>query len=203
MGQDIRELFRDTKPDGEESLPEGHTNRFEKKLQQQFPQVNKKSKFVFLPVAATIMIAVAVGMFLYFSNHSTEKFDQPLVVESPSEEIKGKKNNAAIDYKLSDVSPEFKKIEDYYMATLNIQLARLNMTPGNKNLIDAFMLKLETLNEEYLALNVEIRENGLNGETVEALIGNLQLRLDLLKKLKSKLTEIEQSKNISNEDYKA
>ena len=89
------------------------------------------------------------------------------------------------------------------MASLNIQLAKLDMTPGNKELIDAFMRKLETLNDEYIALNAEIQESGLNEETVEAMIANLQLRLDLLKKLKNKLDEIEQSKDLKNENYQA
>ena len=89
------------------------------------------------------------------------------------------------------------------MASVNIQLAKLEMTPGNKELIDAFMKKLETLNEEYIALNAEIQETGLNEETVEAMIANLQLRLDLLKKLKTKLNEIEQSKDNRYENYQA
>ena len=77
------------------------------------------------------------------------------------------------------------------------------MTPNTKELIDAFMNKLETLNEEYIALNAEIQETGLNEDTVEAMVANLQLRLDLLKKLKNKLNEIQQSKDTRNENYQA
>jgi hypothetical protein len=65
------------------------------------------------------------------------------------------------------------------------------------------MKKLETLNEEYIALNAEIQETGLNEETVEAMIANLQLRLDLLKKLKTKLSEIKKSKDNRYENYQA
>ena len=124
-------------------------------------------------------------------------------MDTPVEDEVKEEKVPTTEYRLSDVSPEFKKIEDYYMASVNIQLAKLDMTPENKELIDAFMKKLETLNEEYIALNAEIRETGINEETVEAMIANLQLRLDLLKKLKTKLNEIEQSKDNRHENYQA
>lgn len=96
-----------------------------------------------------------------------------------------------------------KKVEDYYLASLNIQLAKIDLTPENKELVDSFMSKLETLDQEYVALNTEIEQSGINEETIEAMIANLQLRLDLLKKLKTKLNELKQSKNEHYENYQA
>ena len=203
MGQDIRKMFQE-KPEHEEyKLQSGHQQRFEDRLNRAMPVEKEKNNFHFLQIAAGLMIALAVGAFLYFSNNEAETVNSPQIVETPSEEKAEKEEVTGTDYRLSDVSPEFKKIEDYYMASLNIQLAKLDMTPGNKELIDAFMRKLETLNDEYIALNAEIQETGLNEETVEAMIANLQLRLDLLKKLKNKLDEIEQSKDLKNENYQA
>ncbi|WP_298247563.1 hypothetical protein [uncultured Christiangramia sp.] len=202
MGQDIRRMFQE-KPEQEHQLQSGHQQRFEDRLNRAMPVEKKKNNFHFLQIAAGLMIALAVGAFLYFSNNEAETVNSPQIVETPSEEKAEKEEVTGTDYRLSDVSPEFKKIEDYYMASLNIQLAKLDMTPGNKELIDAFMRKLETLNDEYIALNAEIQETGLNEETVEAMIANLQLRLDLLKKLKNKLDEIEQSKDLKNENYQA
>ncbi len=202
MGQDIRKMFQE-KPEQEHKLQSGHQQRFEDRLNRAMPVEKKKNNFHFLQIAAGLMIALAVGAFLYFSNNEAKTVNSPQIVETPSEEKVEKEEVPGTDYRLSDVSPEFKKIEDYYMASLNIQLAKLDVTPGNKELIDAFMRKLETLNDEYIALNAEIQETGLNEETVEAMIANLQLRLDLLKKLKNKLNEIEQSKDLKNENYQA
>lgn len=205
MGQDIREMFRSEKHIENEKLREGHQSRFEARLEEALP-VEKKSKQSyrdFLKIAAVIVVALGIGAFFFFNNNELPVQHDNQMVDAPAEEVSEEEKESTTEYRLSDVSPEFKKIEDYYMASVNIQLAKLEMTPGNKELIDAFMKKLETLNDEYIALNAEIQDTGLNEETVEAMIANLQLRLDLLKKLKTKLNEIKQSKDNRYENYQA
>ena len=73
------------------------------------------------------------------------------------------------------------------------ELAQLTITDDNKELIDSFMLQLEGLDKEYTRLNEEIDESGINETSVNSLINNLELRLELLFKLKSKLSEIKQA----------
>ncbi|HSI70275.1 MAG TPA: hypothetical protein VK941_08595, partial [Gillisia sp.] len=73
----------------------------------------------------------------------------------------------------------------------------------NKALIDAFMLELEELDKEYQRLNAELNEAGPNEQTIEAMVANLQLRLELLLKLKNKLNEIKNSKNKNYENLQA
>lgn len=204
MGQDIREMFRNEEHTGKEKLNQGHQKRFEARLDEAFPVQKKKTNhYHFLQIAAVIVVALGIGAFFFFNNGDDPVENTNQIVENPVEEKAENGGIPAAEYRLSDVSPAFKKIEDYYMASVNIQLAKLDMTPENKELIDAFMKKLETLNEEYIALNAEIQETGINEETVEAMIANLQLRLDLLKKLKTKLNEIEQSKDNKYENYQA
>jgi hypothetical protein len=201
MGQDIREMFRNEERRSDHELPSGHKRRFENRLEKELPQKKGGSGFNIMSIAAMIIVALGVGAFFFFNENNADPNLQIQVADVPEHNIQEEESTST--YRLSDDSPEFKKIEDYYMASLNIQLARLDMTSENKELIDAFMIKLETLNDEYLALNAEIQESGLDGGTVEAMISNLQLRLDLLKKLKNKLDEIEQSKNNSYENYQA
>ena len=203
MGQDIREMFRNQEHIGTEKLNKGHQKRFEARLDESFPvQKRKTSYYQVLQIAAILVVALGVGAFFYFNNDGMSMEEKNQIVETPVEEENSEEIKTT-EYRLSDVSPEFKKIEDYYLASVNIQLANLDMTPENKELIDAFMTKLETLDQEYIALNAEIQETGLNEETVEAMIANLQLRLDLLKKLKTKLNEIKQSKDNRYENYQA
>lgn len=203
MGQDIREMFRNQEHTGTEKLNKGHQKRFEARLEEAFPvQKKKTSYYQVLQIAAILVVALGVGAFFYFNNDGIPVEENNQIVETPVEEETSEETKTT-EYRLSDVSPEFKKIEDYYLASVNIQLANLDMTPENKELIDAFMTKLETLDQEYIALNAEIQETGLNEETVEAMIANLQLRLDLLKKLKTKLNEIKQSKDNRHENYQA
>lgn len=206
MGQDIREMFRKEEHISTERLKSGHQNRFEARLDEAFPEKKKKSNFYqILQIAAILVVALGIGGFFFFNDSGQNPGDENTqIVDTPVEEKGSEEETTPVDeYRLSDVSPQFKKIEDYYMASLNLQLAKLDMTPENKELIDAFMTKLETLDDEYKALNAEIQETGINEETVEAMISNLQLRLDLLTKLKTKLKEIQQSKDNGNENYKA
>ena len=204
MGQDIREMFQNEEQVGREKLRKGHQNRFEARLEKELPIQKKRSNYnSFFQIAAVLVVALGIGAFFLFNNTQDPVQNNNQMVETPVEESEEDDKVRSTEYRLSDVSPEFKRIEDYYMASVNIQLAKLDMTPNNKELIDAFMKKLETLNQEYIALNAEIQDTGLNEETVEAMVANLQLRLDLLKKLKTKLNEIKQSKDNRCENYQA
>jgi SMC interacting uncharacterized protein involved in chromosome segregation len=53
------------------------------------------------------------------------------------------------------------------------------------------MERLEELNREYKKLNGELNSIGPNDQTITALIKNLQLRLQLLYKLRDKLKELQ------------
>ena len=139
----------------------------------------------FLSTALVVMVAMG------------HTLAQTIPSEEPTEETVIEKQ-----FQLSDVSPEFKKIENYYLAGINMELAKLEINNDNKALIDAFMLQMEELDKEYQRLNAELVELGPNEQTIEAMVANLQLRMDLLRKLKSKLNEIK-SKNKSYEDLQA
>jgi SMC interacting uncharacterized protein involved in chromosome segregation len=65
----------------------------------------------------------------------------------------------------------------------------------NKDIVDSFMDQLSELNDEYELLTLELNEMGPNDQTITALIENLQLRLQLLKRLKKKLNQLKSSKN--------
>ena len=100
---------------------------------------------------------------------------------------------------LADISPDLKKVQDYYMTGINVQLASLKITDENKELVDGYMERLAELDKEYTALNAELTKVGPTEATVTALIDNLKLRLDLLFKLKNKLKEL---KNQDNDAFK-
>ena len=204
MAQDIREMFKNEKEPKPNTLPKGHQKRIEDRLEKEFPKKKEHNSFFFLKIAAVLVVALGVGFF--FLHSGGENFNNgPSVVDTPteksSEEKKDKLEPTENSFQLSEVSPEFKKIEDYYMASLNIELSKINITPENKALIDSFMKQMAELDKEYQRLNIEIKETGPNEETLEAMIANLQLRLDLLYKLKNKLKEIKQSQDKEYENY--
>ncbi len=204
MAQDIRKMFQEdtTLPS---RPPKGHQKRFEARLEQALPQEKKKDSdrmFYFIRIAAVLVVVLGISFFFLNSGNefAGEQFTETPVATEPEEK---EEIPVTGEYQLSDVSPEFKKVEDYYLASLNMELAKLDVNDSNKELIDSFMAQLAGLDREYQKLNAEISETGLNEGTLEAMVSNLQLRLDLLYKLKNKIKDINQSKIKKNENHTA
>lgn len=202
MAQDIRDLLKQDQEINSEKLPAGHKKRFEARLEKVLPQKKEDSGFMWLKIAAVFVVALGIGYFyLYQPNLPADD----TIVNVPVEEKENSSEGTAVTQQitLADISPEFKKVEDYYLANLNLGLAKIDITEENKALIDAFMTQLAELDKEYGRLNAEISKNGPNAATIEALINNLQLRLDLLFKLKNKLDELKNEKNENFEKKQA
>lgn len=194
MGQDIREMFRSEESLASYGLKKGHQQRFKSKLEAGLHQ--SRHSFLFFKIAAVLIFALGVGFYLLAPQNP---FGKNAVVETnPSEEKKGPKPEK--EFQLSDISPEYKKVENFYLTSLHVDLARLHITEENKEVIDSFMGQLAELDKEYQRLNKEVRDNGLNNQYIDALINNLQLRLELMFMLKNKLKEIKSSKEKAYED---
>tara|TARA_R110002074_G_scaffold401581_2_gene600219 strand:- start:4630 stop:5214 length:585 start_codon:yes stop_codon:yes gene_type:complete len=186
MEQDLREMFKKENQEQKFTINNGHEERFLEKLQQSLPDGKKRSR-TWLKVAASIvvMLSVGVGYFLLIENSNVEN----TVVDS------NQINEEQTEFTFGDLSPDLKKVENYYVANINLELAKLEVSPDTKDLIDGFMEQLNNLNLEYKTLNAELKDLGPNDQTITALIENLQLRLQLLQKLKRKLNELKLSKN--------
>jgi hypothetical protein len=202
MAQDIRDMFRDEKPESQEKLNKGHEQRFMARLDNEMPVDQKGgNRYFYFSIAAVLVVALGIGLFMF--NDPVSTGNEVELVDTPSSEAEPGNVPDERQFLLSDVSPEFKQIENYYMASINMELAKLEINDDNKALIDAFMLELEELDKEYQRLNAELNEAGPNEQTIEAMVANLQLRLELLLKLKNKLNEIKNSKNKNYENLQA
>ncbi len=192
MAQDIRDLLKDYQPE-EPKLSKGHDARFEDKLDSAFSEKKKdNSIFFWMKIAASIVIFLTVGYFGYQYFQKDTTFDTELVDTTTTE-------NVTPTITIGNLSPDLKKVEDFYVTGINQQLASLNRTPENEELINGYLLRLEELDNAYKALNTELNEVGPSEATITALIDNLQLRLELLFKLKNKLKEL---KSLENENIK-
>ncbi len=192
MGQDLRELFKKAQKEKTYKMKEGHEERFSKLLEKELPQ-SEKSSFFFLKIAASIVLMLSVGIYGYiqYAKNTVEENtneENPIVnTEDPVKEATG--------ISLGDLSPDLEKVENYYVANINLELSQLQVSDENKVLVDSFMKRLLELNNEYGKLNTELNQVGPNDQTINALIKNLQLRLQLLHQLKEKLNELKSSKN--------
>lgn len=218
MAQDIRKMLQEDDHLSSEKLEKGHEKRFEARLEKAFPQETKRkdNKWLYLQIAAVLVVILSVGFVFLNPGSSNIIEEEPQVVETPvsgengeeniettpvQEEIKKKEEVAVTkEYRLSDVSPEYKKVEDFYLASLNIELAKLEVNDENRELVRSFMSQMSELDKEYQRLNNEIKESGLTESNIQAMINNLQLRLELLSKLKNKINDINKSKLKSYEN---
>ncbi|WP_339709010.1 hypothetical protein [uncultured Kriegella sp.] len=182
MAQDLREMFEKKSTPEAEQLRGGHKERFLERLNAAIPEEKSKPSFFAFKIAASLLLLVSVGGYLY--NTSTQ-------VRSV-----GQKSNVVVEkISLGDLSPDLKKVENYYISSINMELSKLNLTDENKTLIDSFMEHMEELDHEYDILSKELNDIGPNDQTITALIKNLQLRLQLLQKLKVRLNDLKASKN--------
>jgi len=186
MSQDLRELFKKEREEQQPQMNLGHEERFLERLEEEFPKGKKSYSYLF-KIAAAILLLVTAGYF-GFKKYTEEPIKETVVVRG--EESKEQKGIS-----LGDLSPDLQKVENYYVANINLELSKLEVSKDNKALVDSFMEQLENLDLEYNRLNEELNQMGPNDDTISALIQNLQLRLQLLQKLKKKLNDLNTSKN--------
>ena len=179
MPRDIRELFKDEIMT-HEKMPENHQERFLQKLNEALPE-KKSSKFTWIGIAAStvVLIGLSIGFFKYMQTNT----EVPTHVAATEIESKT----------LGDISPGLKKVEDYYLANINLELSKLEYTPETKEVFDGYFAQLDELNKEYKRLSTELTQSGPSELTVNALIDNLKFRLNLLYRLRAQLKELNPS----------
>ncbi|MGB5236717.1 MAG: hypothetical protein WBM43_14630 [Flavobacteriaceae bacterium] len=186
MSQDLRELFEGER-DNKHRMKQGHESRFLTRLDTAMP-IQEKSRWRIWSAAASAVILLGIGVYFF----STTEEDLPAKTTVVDKTDDTQKEHGI---SLGDLSPDLRNLEDYYMANINLEISQLEVSAENKELVDNFMERLSDLNIEYNELNKELNAMGPNDQTISALIQNLQLRLDLLLKLKNKLNELKSSKN--------
>lgn len=193
MKQDLRELFKKEREQQKPVLRDGHKQRFEALLEEELPRETETNRFLFLKLAASVVILLGIG-WLFYPVSGPDPSQQ--VVESPVDIQQEAVPDKVFD--LHEVAPEFEKIENFYLASLNLELANLEVNDRTRGMIDSFMHQLAGLDKEYQRLNEELYEYGANSQTLEAMINNLQFRLELLKQVKSRM---ENDKKKMKESY--
>ena len=177
MAQDIRKMFENERNLSKDKMPKDHESRFLEKLENELPNIRTKTKYSFLNIAASVVLLLGLGYLSYtFLIH-------PEADNSKGTEVVSTKS-------IGEISPQLKKVEDYYLANINMELSQLKYSPESKELFDGYVERMDDLSKEYDKLTEELINSGPNESTVTALIDNLKLRLNLLYRLKEKLNEL-------------
>lgn len=177
MQQDIRDKLKNYKEENVE-LSKNHSIKFEALLQQKLHQNKPKKNYIkWLSVAASVMLLVSIGIQFY-----PNKTPESIITNNDND-------TTTKQITLGNISPELNTIETYYTNSINLEISQLDLSDINKELVDSYLLKIAELTKEYKNLTQELNTKGVNDATIDALIRNLQLRLQLLQRLKKQLNE--------------
>ncbi|MBU2951485.1 hypothetical protein KO493_12335 [Tamlana agarivorans] len=187
MAQDIRELFKNSKVTHQE-MPESHEARFLNKLDQALPQKSQGyPNWMKIAAAIVVFLGLGMGAFQIFKVENNEESSTEVATAKPIE-----------NKTLGDISPGLKKVEDYYLASINLELSKIDPTPETKELLDGYLEQLEVLDRAYQKLSEELSTSGPSELTVNALIDNLKLRLNLLYRLRSQLQILKNGEDLGD-----
>lgn len=186
MAQDLRDLMK-KETGATPQMKEGHEERFLKKLDEAMGRRRRVPSRTLL-IAASLVVLFGTATFFLLT---VDKEIPRETVVTRQEALTTESSRLS----LGDLSPDLHKIEQYYVANINLELSDLVVSDDNKAVVDSYMDRLAELNREYEDLNNELNTVGPNDQTISALINNLQLRLQLLQKLKQKLNSLKSTEN--------
>lgn len=174
MKVDLREKMKTKQVHRE--LPANHRGLFEDKLDRALHQEPAKRPWAGLRVAASIVLLFALG-YWGFQKMSGPGLPQVNTAEPAAQQA----------VSLEQYSPELKKIENYYLTAISIELASLEIDDENRAIFDAYFRKLEKLSKQYEGLNAQLTLDRIDEQLINALIDNLQQRLNLMIELKNEI----------------
>lgn len=189
MQQDIRQKLKGYK-DKNVKLSADHSNKFEALLHKEMhQQKTKKNTFKWLSVAASIVLLVTLGIKFYPTKN----------IEPTNTNVNTIETSSAQGITLGNISPEFQTIETYYTNSINLEISQLDLSEENKEIVDGYLIKIAELTKEYKSLTKELNTNGVNDATIDALIRNLKLRLQLFQRMKKQLKQLKNLNAQNNE----
>ncbi len=176
----IDKLFENLKGEFDIDSPgQGHENRFLEKLKTDdlASSIKKSSGFnwkPFLAIAASLVICFSVFIGV---NNESEVMD------------------------LASVSPELSETQDFFTATIETELKKLNQenSPLTKKIVKDALKHIESLEKEYENLKISLTENGNDQRVIYAMISNFQSRIDILNNVLEEIENIKQLNIITDE----
>jgi hypothetical protein len=184
--KDLRKDFDYTT--GPHKMSHGHEEKFKQRLHKEFGEKLKKDFNTIYKLAAVAIIAVLSTVFVINQTGTTSKTTSQ---KATQEAIIG----------LGDVSPDLKTIEDYYLTSIKLELATLETTQDHEAMVNSYLEELKIINQAYKELEQDLNEFGVTKDILDAMIDNLQLRLELLQDLKQKLNHLNKKQNEDNLAY--
>jgi hypothetical protein len=181
----IDELIRSNRDFFEDAEPsKGHLERFERKLEMRFGKATIKRSIVpYLLKAAVVTLLVTLSSLWTWDNF-----------------IRPNRNRMA----LSDVSPEYREVENYYMHQVNLMESELNTLTISNDKAHNEMLKREmkSMDSVYVQLQKDLKENPNDERIINAMIEHYQTKVDVMTYILNQLKELRNENKNTMEDEK-
>jgi hypothetical protein len=186
--KDLRKDFKySSKP---YKMSKGHTKAFENKLDKAFATQTRDHKSLIYKIAAVLVVALLSTVFIMNQNQ---------FLDADAKKQNNSTQTASIG--LGDLSPELQTVEDYYLTSIKVELATIETSAEHEALVNSYLEELKNINKAYNDLEKDLNEIGISEEIINAMIENLQLRLELLQDLKDKLNNLKQKQDEKNVVY--
>jgi len=185
----IEELFsKNLKELNDNEPPEGHFERFEKKLAKQHKKRTFSLNVVWKVAAAVIFVFLAVNQgIIWFS----------------SDEENGMTPSVQNEMSLASVSDEYEEVEFYYTNAINSGLNQWErmaaegfITEEEQQMMDTELAEFENV---YKKLQNDLAANPNDERVINAMLEYYQTKLSLINMIVDKLEEVKQKNNRSHE----
>jgi len=164
MKRDIRDLLKEE--DNFKSLPDNHRTEFLEKLKKQ-PE-KKSAELPWLKIVAVFLVALTVGFSLFF--------------------------NKPADLKVSPIIAQVEAVEAEYLKNIETEWQSFIALAEDEILVERFRNKLDDLSTDYKEVSMEFKNDTNNILVIEALVENLQTRLQILKDIQAHIKILNQKR---------
>ena len=191
MKDELEEWIKTNREALRTSLPEGHVQRFEARLNQtkEVPKQPEKKSWTWLLVAASVL--ALVGMFTWISPEKEGEVQQVAKVPTDS------------SWTLRDVSSDLAEVEDFYLESIAVQLGQIEEGAKDEAVYLHHAQQWRVLEEQYDQLKKDLALSQGDPRVVAAMIQNYRLRMEVLQKLMEYLKIHHEQKNDTDENAHA
>lgn len=149
--------------------PENHRSEFLDKLKTQ--NKSKKRGYTWLKIVAVVIVALTVGFSIFY--------------KKPVENV-------------SPMLAQVEAVEEEYLKEINAEWENFVAIANDEVLVARFKKRLDALDRDYQSISKQFKSDANNIVVVEALVDNLQTRLQILKDIQEHIKILNQ-KNEQNE----
>ena len=98
---------------------------------------------------------------------------------------------------LASVSPELSEARDFFTATINEELKKLDAerSPLTENIIYEAERQLKNLEQDYEVLKNDLKESGNDKRVIYAMIANFQNRIEILENILDQIDDLKETQN--------